>query len=111
MVLAAALIGAGAQALAQPHVVVERARTSTAQAEAMRGTYALSDGRELVIGGSARRPTMQLGMEPSVALVKTGENLFETADGQTRIELQTQRNGQVNALALRSGQTQAVALR
>ncbi len=77
----------------------------------MRGTYALSDGRELVMGGSARYPTMQLGMEPSVALVKTGENRFESADGQIRIELQAQANGQVNALTLRTAQTQAVAMR
>jgi hypothetical protein len=109
--LAAALVGGGAQAIAQPHVVVERSRISPAQAEAIRGTYALSDGRDLVIGGSARRPTMQLGMEPSVALVKTGENQFESADGQVRIELQAQANGQVNALTLRTAQTQAVAMR
>jgi hypothetical protein len=109
--LAAALVGGCAQALAQPHVIVERTRISPAQAEAMRGTYALSDGRDLVIGGSVRRPTVQLGTAPSAALVKTGENQFESADGQVRIELQPQANGQVNALALRTGQTQAVAMR
>lgn len=109
LLLAAAASSAFAQGSAP--VVVERQRLSLAEHAAMRGTYDLSDGRALVISGSLHRPTAQLGDAASVPLIKTGEQSFESADGQMRIALRAQPNGSINALTLQTGGQSMVAMR
>ncbi|KPF69989.1 hypothetical protein IP84_03755 [beta proteobacterium AAP99] len=110
VLLAAAAASTWAQS-AQPAVVVERQRLSVAEHAAMRGTYELGDGRALVLGGSLHRPTAQLGDATSVALLRTGEHTFESADGQMRIALRAQPNGSIHALTLQTGAQSMVAMR
>lgn len=69
-----------------------------AEFEALRGRYELSDGRELNVGGSARRPMVVIGAGPALALSAARDNRFASADGRLELRFDVQPNGIVTGV-------------
>jgi hypothetical protein len=91
LVALAVLSAAVAPALASP---------SRAEFEAVRGRYDLGDGRDLHVGGTARRPSVVIGAGPALPLAMARDNRLASPDGRVELRFQVQPNGVVTGVQL-----------
>ncbi|WP_156328083.1 MULTISPECIES: hypothetical protein [unclassified Massilia] len=71
-----------------------------ASADALRGQYALADGRQLTMAGSAHRIRAQFGGRPDTLVVPAGGAVFDAVDGSFRLRFNQLENGIVADVTL-----------
>jgi hypothetical protein len=93
MGLAALMAAAVLSAAVAPAIAMTRA-----EFEAVRGRYELSDGREMHVGGTLRRPSVVIGTSPAVALAAARDSRLGSADGRLELHFAVQPNGVVTGV-------------
>ena len=71
-----------------------------AEFEAVRGRYELSDGREVHVGGTVRRPSVVIGAGPALALAAARDNRIASTDGRLELRFDVQPNGVVSGVRM-----------
>ncbi len=69
--------------------------TTSTEIEQVRGRHESSDGREMHVGGSARRPSIVIGAGPGLALAAARDNRIASPDGRGERRALVQRHDAV----------------
>lgn len=90
------LLALGLAALAT--AAAAAAAMTAAEFEAVRGRYELSDGREMHVGGTVRRPSVAIGAGPALALEAARGHRVASPDGRLELRFDLQPNGVVTGV-------------